>query len=732
MTTNQKENLLKSTPSQKTPRQKSGPGIISFNPQQYNRINNIQEKMGRDWMLYSETTNSLFCYCCCLFSTIGTKKNVSPWLNFGAIGFNDFPHQSRAISEHEKSQLHFLSIITWRQYQKSVKAGSSVKQLIFGEQQAEINHWRTVLHCIIDAILFLAKNNLAFRGTTSQINSGNSGNFLSLIQLMSKYSPPLALHVSRLKSYSTSYLSPMIQNEFIELTGTTVRNEILKNIRDRKFFSIMFDATPDVSHQEQISQIIRTVRISDEGCSIEENFIRFIQFDGKTGLLLSEMILDTLKTDNLEFSYCRGQGYDNGANMAGIYQGVQARIREINSLAAFIPCAAHSLNLVGVNAVNRVSSAKLLLGQIQNLYLFFSGSPNRWSVLKKHVKKTLKGQSNTRWSAKSDAVTALYEEYEGVIEALTEILNSEEVNASTFADADSQFSQIYNFKFVLGLTVWNFVLGRIQIVNLVLQNKNISVDEAAKHLSGLLSWLEEFKENGFQKSFEKAKLKSELLGLDTNSGFYYRKTRGRRPARFVDGNSTQILSNEEQFKVEFFDKVMNELIQEMQNRFENLRQTSEEFSFLWGMKLNVSKTEDLQNCVKDIVLKYDKDFDCQAFHKEMDYFKSAVVSFLDKPLEKTTPLDILNTLTQNNLQQQFVNSHTALRIFLTLPVTVATNERSFSKLKLIKTYLRSSMAQERLSDLSILSIERSYVESMSFDKVIDDFAASKCRRVQIV
>ena len=49
---------------------------------------------------------------------------------------------------------------------------------------------------------------------------------------------------------------------------------------------------------------------------------------------------------------------------------------------------------------------------------------------------------------------------------------------------------------------------------------------------------------------------------------------------------------------------------------------------------------------------------------------------------------------------------TALLLFLTLPVTVATAKRSFSKLKLIKTYLRGNMGQERLNGLALLSIEK--------------------------
>jgi len=47
----------------------------------------------------------------------------------------------------------------------------------------------------------------------------------------------------------------------------------------------------------------------------------------------------------------------------------------------------------------------------------------------------------------------------------------------------------------------------------------------------------------------------------------------------------------------------------------------------------------------------------------------------------------------------------ALRILLTIPVTVASRKRSFSKLKLIKTYVRVTIGDERLSSLAILTIE---------------------------
>jgi len=73
-------------------------------------------------------------------------------------------------------------------------------------------------------------------------------------------------------------------------------------------------------------------------------------------------------------------------------------------------------------------------------------------------------------------------------------------------------------------------------------------------------------------------------------------------------------------------------------------------------------------------------------------------------------------------------SASAYLLFLTLPVTVATAERSFSKLKLIKNYLRSTMLQDRLSGLAILSIENEKAKKMDVDELVNIFAEKKCRR----
>lgn len=85
---------------------------------------------------------------------------------------------------------------------------------------------------------------------------------------------------------------------------------------------------------------------------------------------------------------------------------------------------------------------------------------------------------------------------------------------------------------------------------------------------------------------------------------------------------------------------------------------------------------------------------------------------------------------ENDISSLFSEILTACIIFLSLPVTVASAERSFSKVKLIKNYLRNSISQERLTNISILNTEKARTDELNIDHIIDTFANQKARNLQ--
>ena len=73
-----------------------------------------------------------------------------------------------------------------------------------------------------------------------------------------------------------------------------------------------------------------------------------------------------------------------------------------------------------------------------------------------------------------------------------------------------------------------------------------------------------------------------------------------------------------------------------------------------------------------------------------------------------------------------------LLIAVTLPVTSASCERSFSKMKVVKTFLRNSMSNERLSNIALLSIERARAEDIDLDSFVDEFdSRHENRRIKL-
>lgn len=369
------------------------------------------EQVHRNWLIYCKKLDSLFCFPCILFN----DDRSSIWLN----GFNDWQHLNPYLPRHESSIFHRANYIKMKKFEKKLKCGGFVDDHLLEQLEKEKGKWRHVLKVILDAILHCVKNNEALRGTSEIIGRPDCGKFLNTIELISHYDSTIKKHIDSHNKGAISYFSPKIQNEFIDLAAKQVQSHIIQNIKKSKYFSILFDCTTDISHKEQMVQIIRYVHIdSNKKCKIEESFITFINTDAKTGQCLSRQILDKIAEDGLEIANVRGQSYDNGANMVGKYKGVQARILALNENARFIPCTAHSLNLIGVNAANIIPQMQTFFGIIQQTYNFFVGSAARWKLVQTELKTTLKGSCDTRWSSKADAVHAMNSQLPAIVNML--------------------------------------------------------------------------------------------------------------------------------------------------------------------------------------------------------------------------------------------------------------------------------------------------------------------------
>ncbi len=171
---------------------------------------------------------------------------------------------------------------------------------------------------------------------------------------------------------------------------------------------------------------------------IREHFMGFLEAEESTGQHLASMILTRLEELEIPFEDCRGQSYDNGANMKGKNKGVQARLLEKNPHALFVPCGVHTLTLVVCDAAKGSVDAMSYFGVLQKLYMLFSASSQRWAILKNHVSITLKMWAETMWESKVKSIEPMRYQGAAVREALIEVRDNTKYPAIK-AEAQSFF-----------------------------------------------------------------------------------------------------------------------------------------------------------------------------------------------------------------------------------------------------------------------------------------------------
>lgn len=424
---------------------------------------------------------------------------------------------------------------------------------------------------------------------------------------------------------------------------------------------------------------------------------------------------------------CRGQGYDNAANMSGKFKGVQANIKEINPLAVYSNCGAHSLNLCGVNAAESSPDTITFFGTVQKLYNFLSHSPTRWEIVKDEIGVSLHSTSDTRWSARIQSVKPIATHTTGIRKAL---IKCKELNMTAEAQTELKGIMDYlgTFKFLILSAVWYKILALIDIRNRILQARNTTIDIEVDNINGLVNDLKAIRETFGDFVSQAKQMAAEMIEVDltTEENVPEKRTK-KRKLRFGESrDDCEPLNAENDFKINVFYVLIDSVISGLTQRFEMIYEINKKFSFLW--KFADMNDKDLEASAKNLIKEYNKDIN--NLYDEILDIKNISKENFSKHLN-LTPFEILNEIYKLKLENLFPNYIVGLRIFCTIPVSVAEAERSFSKLDLIKSVKRSTMLQDRLNSLAIIAIESDISKKIDFSDIITDFARKKARKADL-
>jgi hypothetical protein len=201
---------------------------------------------------------------------------------------------SKAAVSHKQSVGHIRAaymLVSFSKVRVRTQLDDQLRNVfLFHNEKVKQN--KELLKRFINAVCFLSKQELAFRGHDEFETSINRGNYIELLKYTAEYDPLLKTHLETSAVFKG--VSNRIQNDLIE----AVANSLLEEIKDAKFVSVLVVETTDDSNTAQLSLVLRYIYNGQT----KERFVGFSNVsENRTASGISEIIRQylTVTTNSL-------------------------------------------------------------------------------------------------------------------------------------------------------------------------------------------------------------------------------------------------------------------------------------------------------------------------------------------------------------------------------------------------------------------------------------------------
>lgn len=653
------------------------------------------------WLCGSHYNQALYCWPCLLLS-----RTVSVWTT---KGYSDFKNLSRSIKIHESAKEHIHSMLGLKNLENNsltiadalTEHGSLFKKKF--NENVRLN--RLFMEHLIDIVLFLGRQELAFRGHDESSNSLNKGNFKELFEMhIIRCSLEIQNHYSTIKNVFSG-LSNTIQNELISCISQHVLNCIKSEIKQCMFFSVQVDDTTDIFQRTQCSIIVRY--LTDKSELVE----RFLGFFNVSENRSAEGLFNLLNYTLLEFDIKNklvGQCYDGASVMAGHINGLQAKVIEIAPNALFTHCLAHRLNLVLQHGCSANTQCRIFFANITGISSFFHNSTARTNVVDSIIGKRMPQFVQTRWASRSKILHLLVDKWNEFKTVFEIIINNSNSSPESICGSIGHLKNLKSFDFAFMAQIFSRIFLLTDSLYNILQTKSFDIEYCMRQI------------NIVHDLISKKRNDSEFLIIFNNA-----------IALTKQPKATRTVSNPElNYKALYFEILDNILVQ-INTRFQNnnkliFLQLGDVSKFeLYSRFFPQKALENLEQSYSNLL------FDIKKLKVELE------VLYNDKKYQNLNHVyDLIKIFENDGLKVILPEVYKLFSLILTIPSTSVSVERSFSCLKRIKTYLRNSISQNRLSSLAVMSIEKGLIENLKntevfYDPVIDIYSNLKNRNIDL-
>ncbi|XP_042388004.1 zinc finger MYM-type protein 1-like [Zingiber officinale] len=502
----------------------------------------------------------------------------------------------------------------------------------------------------------------------------------------------------------------------------------------------MVDEARDESKKEQMSIVLRFV---DKDGYVQERFFGVVHVKDTIASTLKECIFSVLSRHTLDVQNIRGQGYDGASNMRGEWNGLQALILGECPYAYYVHCFAHRLQLALVAASKEVIPVHHFFTKLSSIINVVSASSKRNDQLKAtHASNiahllninelesgkglnqigSLQRARDTRWSSHLKSISSLIKMFSATCEVLLNIIDDGTTPAQ-HGDADAAYEVLTSFEFVFILHLMRKILEISNLLCQALQLQSQDILNAMHLVSSTKLLIQKLRDDGWDELVADVKSFCQALSIpipDFNAQYIARRGRAR--------HQQDEITVDHHYRVDIFNVVIDSQLQELNSKFnDNTVELIILSSALDPREMRISfRIDDICRLVQKFYPKDFAEYEMLQLRNQFEHFDH--VRQLPDFRTLTTISDLCQWLVKTRKLEIYPLVFRVLTLILTLPVSTATTERSFSAMNIVKTRLRNKMEDEFLNDCLLVYIEKQIAKKFSIDSLVDDFRDMQERR----
>lgn len=423
----------------------------------------------------------------------------------------------------------------------------------------------------------------------------------------------------------------------------------------------------------------------------------------------------------------RGQCYDSCSTMMGKKTSVAKQIKDLQPLALSTHCYAHSLNLACGDWIRNCALVSKSLDISYEITMLVKFSPKRDSHLRKiHEEEyyadednsnftTLKLFSQTRWTVRATSLNSILENYKE-LETLWDWCLKEYQDSESKARVLGAQAQMRTFDYFHGLNLGILLLKHSDNLSSSLQAKDLCASQAQTMATKTVLTLNKIRtDRDFNLFWKKVTLKVESLNIEEPKLPRKRKA----PARIEDclgGKAAPEYSND---AISYYRRIYNESLDHIVNVIKDRFDQQDFLTYvnLENLFIKAAKGDEFSQEITSVLKSYGKDFDKNRIQVQLETLPEYCKNINDTVCIRS----IVSVLRRFEVKYHLSEVVKLAKLILVMPATNATSERTFSLMKLIKTYLRSTMMQDRLNHLMILSAYKDRLDQLDLVKVASSF-----------